>query len=78
MQRHGGWFRSGDGGYLKDGYLFINDRIKDMIISGGENISTADTEPGLRLGLEYLTQNTMTVIGRKIEVIVKDDPMKPE
>jgi len=41
---NGGWFRSGDGGYIKDGYLFINDRIKDMIISGGENIYPAEIE----------------------------------
>ena len=40
----GGWFRAGDAGYLKDGYLFINDRIKDMIISGGENIYPAEIE----------------------------------
>jgi len=41
---NGGWFRTGDGGYLKDGYLYINDRIKDMIISGGENIYPAEIE----------------------------------
>ncbi|HSV79834.1 MAG TPA: long-chain-fatty-acid--CoA ligase [Ramlibacter sp.] len=40
----GGWFRTGDGGYVKDGYLYINDRIKDMIISGGENIYPAEIE----------------------------------
>ena len=40
----GGWFRTGDGGYAKDGYLYINDRIKDMIISGGENIYPAEIE----------------------------------
>jgi len=40
----GGWFRAGDAGYLKNGYLFINDRIKDMIISGGENIYPAEIE----------------------------------
>ena len=40
----GGWFRSGDAGYLREGFLFIHDRIKDMIISGGENIYPAEIE----------------------------------
>ena len=43
----GGWFRSGDAGYLREGYLFIHDRIKDMIISGGENIYPAEVENAL-------------------------------
>ncbi len=39
-----GWFRSGDAGYLKEGYLFIHDRVKDMIVSGGENVYPAEIE----------------------------------
>lgn len=39
------WFISGDVGYLdEDGYLFITDRIKDMVIRGGENIYPAEIE----------------------------------
>ena len=41
----GGWYRSGDIGYLdKDGYLFIVDRLKDMIITGGENVYPREVE----------------------------------
>ncbi|RDC61228.1 Linear gramicidin synthase subunit D [Alteripontixanthobacter maritimus] len=44
----GGWFRTGDAGYLdEDGYLFIQDRIKDMIVSGGENVYPAEVESAL-------------------------------
>jgi len=42
-----GWFRSGDAGYLQDGYLYLHDRMKDMIVSGGENIYPAEVENAL-------------------------------
>ena len=44
----GTWFKSGDMGYMDDdGFLFISDRLKDMIISGGENIYPAQIEQEL-------------------------------
>jgi long-chain acyl-CoA synthetase len=40
-----GWFKTGDAGYMDDeGFVFLTDRVKDMIVSGGENIYPAEIE----------------------------------
>jgi acyl-CoA synthetase (AMP-forming)/AMP-acid ligase II len=45
-----GWTRTGDVGYLDDaGYLYLTDRLKDVIIKGGMNISTVEVENTLRM-----------------------------
>src|SRR5262245_179828 len=43
----GGWFHTGDGGIYEDGYLTISDRKKDVITSGGENVSSIEVEDAL-------------------------------
>ena len=42
--RSDGWFRTGDLGHVVDGYLYLSDRLNDMIISGGENVYPAEIE----------------------------------
>jgi acyl-CoA synthetase (AMP-forming)/AMP-acid ligase II len=56
-----GWFRTGDIGHVdEDGYLYIDDRKKDMIVSGGENIATPEIE---RVLYEYPDVVEAAVIG---------------
>jgi long-chain acyl-CoA synthetase len=56
-----GWFRSGDVGYLDDdGYLYIHDRVKDMIVSGGENVYPAEVENAL---MRHVGVGDVAVIG---------------
>jgi acyl-CoA synthetase (AMP-forming)/AMP-acid ligase II len=62
----GGWMHTGDGGYMDDdGYVYISDRLKDMIITGGENVYSVEVE-------NVLTQHpaiaTCAVIGVPDEI----------
>jgi acyl-CoA synthetase (AMP-forming)/AMP-acid ligase II len=54
------WFHTGDGGVIDDGYLTISDRKKDVIVSGGENVSSIEVEDVLML---HLAVREVAVIG---------------
>lgn len=80
---HEGWFRSGDLVHRDDeGYLYVVDRAKDMIISGGENIYSAELENVLAA---HPAISEVAVIGRPddkwgevpVAVIVPSDPESP-
>jgi len=61
----GGWFHTGDIGVMdEDGYVFIVDRLKDMIVSGGENIAGSEVE---RVLYEHPAVVEAAVVGRADE-----------
>jgi fatty-acyl-CoA synthase len=74
-----GWFHTGDVGYFdEDGFLFIADRIKDMVITGGENVYPAEVESAL---YERPAIAEVAVIGqsdeRRGEALVAVAALKP-
>ena len=80
----GDWFRTGDIGYLDDdGFLYLTDRKKDMIISGGENIASSEVE---RVIYEMPQVREVAVIGmpdarwgeRPVAVVVLADGVRLE
>lgn len=75
-----GWFHTGDAGYLDDdGFLYVSDRIKDMVISGGENVYPAEVESVL---LDHPAISEVAVIGlpdeRWGEAVVAVVALKPD
>jgi fatty-acyl-CoA synthase len=59
--QRGDWFHTGDGGHIDDsGYLVISDRKKDVIISGGENVSSIEVEDAL---MSHAAVREVAVIG---------------
>jgi acyl-CoA synthetase (AMP-forming)/AMP-acid ligase II len=57
----GGWMHTGDGGWMDDdGYVYLVDRIKDMIITGGENVYSVEVENAL---CQHPAVATAAVIG---------------
>ena len=56
-----GWYATGDGGYMDpEGYVFLTDRIKDMIVTGGENVYPVEVESAL---LQHPAVLSAAVIG---------------
>ncbi len=74
-----GWFHTGDGGTFEDGYIMIADRKKDVIITGGENVSSIEVEDAI---MSHPNVTEVAVIGIPDEkwgelllaLVVSDDP----
>ncbi len=78
-----GWLKTGDAGYMVDGYLFLHDRVKDMIVSGAENVYPAEVENVL---MKHPGVGDVAVIGVPSEkwgeevkaIVVKADDQDPK
>ena len=78
----GGWMHTGDGGRMDDdGFIYVVDRIKDMIVSGGENVYSAEVENAIT----QLPQVSMAAVigvpddrwGERVHAVVVLRPGQP-
>jgi acyl-CoA synthetase (AMP-forming)/AMP-acid ligase II len=75
----GGWVRTGDAGMMdEDGYVYISDRVKDMIVSGGENIYPAEVESAM-YGHPHIAEVAVIAVpddkwGEAVKAIVVPQP----
>jgi acyl-CoA synthetase (AMP-forming)/AMP-acid ligase II len=73
----GGWLRSGNLGRIdEDGYLFVQDRLKDMIISGGENIYSVEVENAIHSCMFRILQVQAGRVRRRksVRIVRRDEP----
>lgn len=77
-----GWLRTGDAGYFdEDGYLYVHDRVKDMIVTGGENVYPAEVENAI-VGCPGVIDVAVVGVpserwGEEVKAIVVADPEHP-
>lgn len=77
-----GWLRTGDGGFVdSNGLLFLVDRVKDMIVTGGENVSSIEVEEALCKHPQVLEAAVIGLPdehwGERVTAVVVSDAMPP-
>jgi long-chain acyl-CoA synthetase len=77
-----GWYRTGDAGYIREGRLYLVDRLKDMIVSGGENVYSIEVEQAIA---SYPGVMEVAVIGKpdehwgeRVHAVIVGEGLDPE
>jgi long-chain acyl-CoA synthetase len=77
-----GWYRTGDAGYIREGRLYLVDRLKDMIVSGGENVYSVEVEQAIAC---YPGVLEVAVVGRpdehwgeRVHAVIVGEDLDPE
>jgi len=79
MSLKGGWMHTGDAGRMdEEGFVFIQERIKDMIVSGGENIYSTEVEAALFAHPDVVDAAVIGVPDEKYGEVVKACIVKKE